>query len=83
MARDYSKEKGYNSSPEQKANRAARGRARYAMIKAGKAKVGDGKEVMHKKAISHGGTNKMSNLAMGSVRENRSFARTKTGKMKK
>ncbi len=82
MARDYSKEKGYNSSPEQKANRAARGRARYAMIKAGKAKVGDKLDVNHKKPIVKGGTNKMSNLESISPSKNRSFARTKKAGMK-
>lgn len=82
MARDYSKEKGYNSSPEQKANRAARGRARYAMIKAGKAKVGDGKDVDHKKPIVKGGGNQPSNLRMVSPSKNRSFARTKKAGMK-
>lgn len=82
MARDYSKEKGYNSSPEQKANRAARGRARYAMIKAGKAKVGDGKDVDHKKPIVKGGGNHPSNLRVVSPSKNRSFARTKKAGMK-
>ncbi len=82
MARDYSKEKGYNSSPEQKANRATRGRARYAMIKAGKAKVGDGKDVDHKKPIVKGGGNQPSNLRMVSPSKNRSFARTKKAGMK-
>lgn len=82
MARDYSKEKSYNSSPEQKANRAARGRARYAMIKAGKAKVGDGKDVDHKKPIVKGGGNQPSNLRMVSPSKNRSFARTKKAGMK-
>lgn len=82
MARDYSKEKSYNSSPEQKANRAARGRARYAMIKAGKAKVGDGKDVDHKKPIVKGGGNHPSNLRVVSPSKNRSFARTKKAGMK-
>lgn len=82
MARDYSKEKGYNSSPEQKANRATRGRARYAMIKAGKAKVGDKKDVDHKKPIVKGGGNQPSNLRMVSPSKNRSFARTKKAGMK-
>lgn len=82
MARDYSKEKSYNSSPEQKANRAARGRARYAMIKAGKAKVGDNLDCDHRKPIVKGGGNQPSNLRMVSPSKNRSFARTKKAGMK-
>ena len=38
----------YNSKPEQKKNRAARGRARYALMKKGLVKKGDGKDVDHK-----------------------------------
>ena len=45
--RDYRKER-LNESAERKAARASRGRARYAAIKAGKARVGDGKHVDHK-----------------------------------
>jgi hypothetical protein len=46
--RNYSKEYAqYHSRPDQKARRAARGRARYKMAKAGLVKKGDGKEVDH------------------------------------
>ena len=38
----------YNSSPEQKKNRAARNRARYLLEKAGAVRKGDGKDVDHK-----------------------------------
>lgn len=69
--RDYQKEREYQSTPEQKANRAARGRARYEMIKKGKAKVGDGKDVSHEKPLSEGGSNKSSNLKMESKKKNR------------
>jgi hypothetical protein len=47
MARNYAKENKWESSPEQKARRAARGRARYAAMKKGLVKKGDGKEVDH------------------------------------
>lgn len=65
----------YNSKPEQIKRRTARNAARRKMVKAGKAHKGDGKDVEHK-----GGNpmnNKMSNLAMGSKKHNRSFPRTK------
>ena len=48
------KEAKWESSKEQKARRAARGRARYKAMKAGKVKKGDGKEVHHTKAKRRG-----------------------------
>ena len=46
--RNYRKEYAeYHSRPDQKARRAARGRARQKMSKAGLVKKGDGKEVDH------------------------------------
>ena len=46
--RDYSYDTKYESSPEQKKNRAARGKARDKLEKAGKVRKGDGKDVDHK-----------------------------------
>ena len=47
--RDYKKEREqYHGTPEQMEKNRARKRARYAMEKAGKAKLGDGKDVHHK-----------------------------------
>lgn len=66
----------YNSKPEQKKRRAKRNAARRAMIKAGKARKGDGKDVMHKNGNPN--DNRPSNLKVGSKSKNRSFARTKT-----
>jgi 5-methylcytosine-specific restriction endonuclease McrA len=48
----------------------------------GKVSKGDGKDVDHKKPLSKGGGNKRSNLRVTSKTANRSFSRTKTGKMK-
>ena len=46
--RNYKKEYiQYHSRPDQKVKRAARGRARYKLAKAGLVKVGDGKDVDH------------------------------------
>lgn len=45
--RNYKKEVKYHSSPEQKKNRAARGRSRYKLEKEGRVRKGDGKDVHH------------------------------------
>lgn len=70
----------YNSKPEQVKRRMARNRARYAMIKAGKAHKGDGKDVGH--ANGNPNDNHRSNLRMESKKANRSYARTKSGRKK-
>lgn len=47
--RDYRKEyDSYHGTSEQKARRAARGRARYKAMKEGQVRKGDGKEIDHK-----------------------------------
>lgn len=66
----------YNSKPEQIKRRAQRNAARAKMIKAGKARKGDGKDVAHKNGNPN--DNRSSNLVMQSKKKNRSFARTKT-----
>lgn len=66
----------YNAKPEQKKRRAARNAARRKMIKAGKARKGDGKDVAHKNGNPR--DNKSSNLTMQSKRKNRSYARTRS-----
>lgn len=81
--RDYKRENElYNSKPEQKKNRAARNKARAMMAAKGKVRKGDGKDIAHKKALSKSGLNVLSNLSVQSASENRSFARTKTSKLK-
>lgn len=81
--RNYKKEyANYQSKPEQIANRSDRNQARAAMVKAGKAHKGDGKDVDHKTPIAKGGSNSTSNLRVQSKSANRSFARTKSAKMK-
>ena len=59
--RNYTKER-LAESAKRKAGRAARNRARTAMMNAGKVKKGDGKVVGHKQAVSKGGSNSKSNL---------------------
>ncbi len=70
----------YNSKPEQVNKREARNRARYQMIKAGKAKKGDGKDVAHKDGNAL--NNKRSNWQMQSKAKNRSYPRTRGGHKK-
>ena len=45
---DSIRQRKYNSSPEQKKNRASRNAARRAAEKAGKVRKGDGKDIDHK-----------------------------------
>lgn len=68
----------YNSKPEQVKRRMARNRARAAMIREGKARKGDGKDVAHKNGNPN--DNRKSNLTMQSKRQNRSYPRTKSGR---
>ena len=68
-------QKKYNSKPEQVKRRAARNAARAKMIKAGKVRKGDGKDVAHKNNNPHDNSSK--NLAVQSKAKNRSFARNK------
>ncbi|MBL0333755.1 MAG: HNH endonuclease [Chlorobi bacterium] len=70
--RDYSYDKEYQKSPTQVANRVKRNQARAEMIKEGRAKVGDGKDVDHKKPLKNGGSNHKSNLRVISKSANRS-----------
>jgi hypothetical protein len=75
MARDYRAEYDkYQGTEQQKKNRAARNAARAKMMKAGKVKKGDGKDVAHVKAFDKGGSNK-TGLRVESKSTNRSFKR--------
>lgn len=74
-------QKKYNAKPAQKKRRAARNAARRKMIRAGKARKGDGKDVAHKD--NNPRNNKRSNLSMQSKAKNRSFKRTKNARRKK
>lgn len=71
--RDYKKEyKNYHGKPKQRKERAERTAAREEMIKKGRAKKGDGKDIDHKKALRHGGSNGINNLRVRNKSENRS-----------
>lgn len=70
--RDYKKEKNWErkKKPSRIKDRAERNAARRAMIKAGKVKRHDGKQVDHKTALTNGGSNKRSNLRVVSAKVN-------------
>jgi len=74
-------QKKYNAKPAQKKRRAARNTARRRMIKAGKARKGDGKDVHHKDGNPR--NNKRGNLAVTSKSKNRSLKRTKSARKRK
>ena len=74
-------QKKYNAKPAQKKRRAARNAARRAMIRAGKARKGDGRDVHHKDGNPR--NNKRSNLKMASKKKNRTLKRTKTARKKR
>lgn len=74
MARDYKKEyREYHAKPEQKKKRASRNAARALMIKAGKARKGDGKDVDHKDRNAN--NNSIKNLRVVSQKKNRGWRR--------
>ena len=71
--RDYQKEKAWDHSHDggqRLKDRAARNKARRVMSKAGKDKVGDGKHVDHKRALTSGGSNVRSNLRITTASAN-------------
>lgn len=81
--RDYKDEyKKYQGTAEQKVNRAKRNTARRQAEAAGKVSKGDGRDVDHRTPLSKGGSNSPKNLRVRSASANRSFKRTKTGKVK-
>ena len=66
-------QKTYNARPEQVAKRVANNAARRGAIKEGRAHVGDGKDVAHKKSLENGGTNARSNLRVQDRSKNRGW----------
>ena len=80
--RDYKKEyANYHASPDQKKKRASRGRARYKLMKKGRVRIGDGKDVDHKDTNAN--NNSENNLRVQSKSNNRSYARTKSAGKKR
>lgn len=75
--------RGYQATSKQKKIRAKRNAARAKMIAAGKASKGDGKDVDHKRSISKGGSNAMSNLRVRNRKTNRGHGTSPGGTGKK
>ena len=69
----------YNARPEETAKRVKNNAARAKMIKAGKAKVGDGKDVAHKRSLENGGGNSDKNLTVQSREKNRGWRKGQSG----
>ena len=77
--RNYGSEyKRYQKQSTQKKNRASRNAARNLLIKQGKVRKGDGKDVAHRNGNPR--DNRPKNLAVSSKRANRSFRRTRTAR---
>lgn len=70
-------QKAYNAKPEMVNRREDNNAARAKMIREGKAKVGDGKDVAHKKALDNGGGNSKGNLEVQDRAKNRGWRRNK------
>ena len=68
---DSVRQRRYNSSPEQKKKRAMRNAARRKLLKSGRVKKGDGKDVDHKRKVKDGGGNGSGNLRVRSRSSNR------------
>lgn len=71
----------YQSSSTQKKRRAKRNAARRKLMKQGRVRLGDGKDVAHKD--NNPKNNSSKNLAVQSKKTNRSFKRTKKAGMAK
>lgn len=84
-SRNYKKEyKSFHGKPAQIKRRAQRNKARATMVKAGKAKKGDGREVDHIKAKRKGKlNNSKGNLRVVSKTTNRKKQPKRGGKKKK
>ena len=69
-------DKAYNARPEQVKKREMRNQARAEMIRDGKVKKGDGKDVDHKKMLDGNGTNAKGNLRVVDQTTNRGWRKT-------
>jgi 5-methylcytosine-specific restriction endonuclease McrA len=65
--------RGYNHRPEQIKKRVQRDQARRKLMKEGKVRKGDGKDVNHKNPLRSGGSNARANLNVESQAKNRAW----------
>ena len=68
----------YNARPEEVEKRVKNNAARREAIAEGKAKVGDGKDVAHKKSLENGGTNAKGNTVVQDRATNRGWRKGKS-----
>lgn len=68
-------QRAYNARPENVAKRVANNAARREAIKEGTARVGDGKDVAHKRSLENGGSNAKENLTVQDRKTNRGWRR--------
>lgn len=68
---DYQRE--YNARPENVAKRVKNNAARRQAIREGEARVGDGKDIDHRKPLDLGGDNTPANLRVQSRTKNRAW----------
>ena len=66
-------QKAYNARPEEVAKRVKNNAARRDAMKDGKARVGDGKDVAHKKSLENGGGNGKGNTVVQARATNRGW----------
>jgi hypothetical protein len=66
-------QKAYNARPEEVKKRVANNAARREAIKDGRAAVGDGKDVAHKKSLENGGGNTPGNTVVQPRSKNRAW----------
>lgn len=64
-------------TPEEVAKRVARNKARREAIRDGRARVGDGKDVGHKKPLDAGGSKSTNNTAVQDRKSNRGWRKTR------
>lgn len=76
-ARDYQAK--YQATPEEVDKRVARNKARRHAIAAGKAAVGDGKDIDHKRPLDAGGGHGDGNTRVADRKDNRGWRKDKPG----
>lgn len=82
--RNYKMEyRNYHGKPKQRKERAARTKAREQLIKKGRVKKGDGKDVDHKVPLRNGGSKGLNNLRIRDKSDNRSDNGHKKGEKQK
>lgn len=72
-------QKTYNAKPANVDKRVMNNQARAEAIKGGRAKVGDGKDVAHRRALDNGGTNTKGNTMAQDRATNRGWRKGESG----